>query len=265
MCGSSPAGRRAAAGPGATFKGRVIPGWSLPSPRSPAAAHLPLPARSLSAPEGGERSGRQVFPLVLFECVGPPHHSSNSTHSPSSTQTPQPAGFRRINSCQSLPLLPPLLSRQTQEFISSEGLFFFSPLRFRSVLLPPGCRCATRTDIDTSVCAVHQQPPTHSNIGHFCFFWCPPTENASGLFTSATIKLENGEILPHLKTLPCLDDTTAGRDLNEDRLSGGNVDFLSFSNFIQFEEVFSPAVGLKMGIYRHLAFLSPIKVVKKHV
>lgn len=75
VCGSSPAGRRAAAGPGATFKGRVIPGWSLPSPRSPAAAGSPPPPRSLSAPEGGERSGRQVFPLVLFECVGPPHHS----------------------------------------------------------------------------------------------------------------------------------------------------------------------------------------------
>lgn len=142
---------------------------------------------------------------------------------------------------------------------------FFSPLRFRSVLLPPGCRCATRTDIDTSVCAVHQQPPTHSNIGHFCFFCCPPTENASGLFTSATIKLENGEILPNLKTLPCLNDTTAGRDLNEDRLSGGNVDFLSFSNFIQFEEVFFARGWLENGDISPFGFLSPIKVVKKHV
>lgn len=219
--------------PGATFKGRVIPGWSLPSPRSPAAAHLPLPARCLRRRGESVRDVRS-FRWSYLNVSDLPITPSNSTHSPSSTQTPQPAGFRRINSCQSLPLLPPLLSRQTEEFISSEGLFFFSPLRFRSVLLPPGCRCATRTDIDTSVCAVYQQPPTHSNIGHFCFFCCPPTENASGLFTSATIKLENGEILPSLKTLPCLDDTTAGRDLNEDRLSGGNVDFLSFSNFIQF-------------------------------
>lgn len=159
--------------PGATFKGRVIPGWSLPSPRSPAAAHLPLPARCLRRRGESVRDVRS-FRWSYLNVSDLPIAPSNSTHSPSSTQTPQPAGFRRINSCQSLPLLPPLLSRQTEEFISSEGLFFsprFGSGRFSFRQAADAPQEPTSTPACVRSTSSHRHTPT---LAIFAFFVAPP-------------------------------------------------------------------------------------------
>lgn len=160
------------------LKGRVIPAWSLPL-AALSSSGSPPPPRSLSAGggEGGrDRSGRQVFPLVLFECVGPPHHSPQF-HPLAFQRTGAAPGCALPDQLRSQPSSPPLLPRETEDFISSGGLFFcFSLLWFRSVLLPPGCRCATRTDIDTSVCGPQTAPNTETQqhlpiFSSFLFFF----------------------------------------------------------------------------------------------
>lgn len=134
------------------LKRRVIPVWPLLSPRQLPA--LPPPARCLRWRE----TVRDVrsFLWSYLNVLDLPITAFNSTHPPSSAHRHSSIGSTVVGA----PPLSPLLSREREDFISFRRtvlFFLFFCFGSRSVLLPPGCRCATRIDIDASVRAARRQ------------------------------------------------------------------------------------------------------------
>lgn len=165
---------------------------SGPSPRRGLQQRLPSPPRPLSALVaggwGGALSGRQVWShLNVSDLPIAPHES---THSPSSTQAQQPAVSERSSASQSLSLR---FDRGSQQSLCPREGLLLSRFWLTSVLLPPGCRCDTRTDTD--VCAVPNR--ITFEIWGVCVFFFPLF-----LYILASPRLENGQTVRPLKTLP---------------------------------------------------------------